>query len=335
MDLARSSPESVLFTSYNVLDLGADDSAGGAEHYRTVVESIRALRTDVLAVQEICAHGLPAARQLLRQLADDTGLRCLVDGPGGEALPALCHGARGYHLGLLWRDGIEPVPGSFHSRNADFWHALGWVTLDVGGPAVRHAVYHAPPFGRKIRADQNEIVVASLARPGARAPTLVGADWNGESADRIRDPGTGQWRLYEPGDPYAGVGWFEDMVHQCAWGYDEQGRRQHRVDRTAGDVLWAGGLHDAAAVLRAPWQATAGHHRDDPYGARGVRRRIDGVRVTSEVVPALRAHRVTDTGLTRRASDHLPVTVEYAPAAIVAGPGDRAAPGDGGASQPP
>ena len=44
----------------------------------------------------------------------------------------------------------------------------------------------------------------------------------------------------------------------------------------------------------------------------------DGVRVTAEVVPALRAHRVTDTELTRRASDHLPVTVEYDPPAITA-----------------
>jgi hypothetical protein len=322
VDPARSSPGSVLFTTYNLLDLGADDSAGGAEHYAMVAESIRALRTDVLAVQEICAPGIPAAGELLRRLADDTGLRCLVPRPGGagsDAVPALCPGSRGYHLGLLWRDGIEPVPGSFRSRNTDFWHALGWVTLDVGGAAVRHAVYHAPPFGRKIRAAQSEIVVASLARTGGgRVPALVGADWNGESADRVRDPATGRWELYEPGDPYAGVDWFDELVHQCEWEYDGQGRRRHHADRTAGDVLWAGGLHDAAAVLRAPWQATAGHHRDDPYGARGIRRRIDGVRVTPELIPALRAHRVTDTGLTRRASDHLPVTVEYDPSAIPA-----------------
>ena len=155
----------------------------------------------MLAVQEVCAPGLPAARALLRQLADDTGLRCLVPGPGGEAVPALCPGSRGYHLGLLWRDGIEPVPGSFHSRSADFWHALGWVTLDIGGPAIRHAVYHASPFGRKIRADQSEIVVAALARPGGRTPALVGADWNGESADRIHDPATGRWELYDAVDP--------------------------------------------------------------------------------------------------------------------------------------
>jgi len=171
--------------------------------------------------------------------------------------------------------------------------------------------------------------VASLARPRDRVPALVGADWNGESADRIRDPATGRWHLYEPGDPYADVDWFDDLVHQCEWDYDEQGRRRHRVDRTAGDVLWAGGLHDAAAVLRAPWQATVGHHRDDPYRAHGVRRRIDGVRVTPEVIPALRTHRVTDTDLTRRASDHLPVTVEYEPAAIAAGP-EGQDPGPGG-----
>ena len=88
MDPVRSSPGSVLFTTYNLLDLGADDSASGADHYRAVVESIRALRTDVLAVQEICAPGIPAAGQLLVQLADDTGLRCLVPRPGGDAAPS-------------------------------------------------------------------------------------------------------------------------------------------------------------------------------------------------------------------------------------------------------
>jgi endonuclease/exonuclease/phosphatase family metal-dependent hydrolase len=318
--LRGNSPQVIRFSTYNVLDLFAGDPAGETEHYRLVVESVLALRTDVLAVQEIKAPDLTVARQRLRRLADDTGLRCLVPGSGdSEPVPTLGLGTRGYHVGLLWRPGIEPVPGSFRSRNKDLWHSLTWVSLDVGGPAVRHAAYHAPPFGRKIRADQNELLVAILARPGARVPTLVGADWNGESADRVPDGQAGTWSLYEPDDPYARVGWFEDMVHQCEWDYDARGQRCHRVDRTAGEVLWAGGLHDAAAALRAPWQATAGHHPDDPYGARGVRRRIDAVRVTPEVLPALRAHQVLDTDLTRRASDHLPVTVEYVPAAIEAG----------------
>ena len=318
MRLWGNSPRAIRFSTYNMLDLFAGDPGGQSGHYRVVVEAIRALRADVLAVQEIKAPGIEAGQQRLQKLADDTGLRCLVPGSGqGEAVPALGLGSRGYHVGLLWRDGIEPVPGSFRSRSKDFWHALAWVSLDVGGPVVRHAAYHAPPFGRKIRADQNEVLVASLARPGTRVPTLVGADWNGESADRVLDGQTGAWHLYEPADPYAQVAWFEDMIHQCEWDYDALGRRCHRVDRTAGEVLWAGGLHDAAAALRSPWQATAGHHPDDPYGVRGVRRRIDAIRVTPEVLPALRAHRVTDTELTRRASDHLPVTVEYVPAAIM------------------
>jgi endonuclease/exonuclease/phosphatase family metal-dependent hydrolase len=34
------------------------------------------------------------------------------------------------------------------------------------------------------------------------------------------------------------------------------------------------------------------------------------------VLPARRSHDGTDTAQTRRASDHLPVTIEYDPAAI-------------------
>ena len=38
--------------------------------------------------------------------------------------------------------------------------------------------------------------------------------------------------------------------------------------------------------------------------------------MTGPLVPAMRAHRVHDTEQTRAASDHLPVTVEYLPAAV-------------------
>ena len=69
-------------------------------------------------------------------------------------------------------------------------------------------------------------------------------------------------------------------------------------------------------ALRAPWQATVGHHPDDSYGRHGISRRIDAIRVTTHVLGALRGHVVEDTELTRRASDHLPVTVEYLPSAI-------------------
>jgi endonuclease/exonuclease/phosphatase family metal-dependent hydrolase len=318
--LPRTSPDCVLFTTYNLLNLFQEDSPPERERYQLVADTIRALGTDVLAVQEIRAPDEPAARQRLRQLAGDTGLRCTVPCPDGEDQPALAIGPHGYHCGLLWRDGIDPVPGSLRCHGAGyFWHSLASVTLDVGGTRVRHASHHAAPFGRRLRADQNEMLVALVTGAPRGIPAMVGADWNTECADRVRDEASGEWILYEPGDPYAAVEWFDEMIGQCEWEYDERGQRRHRADRTPGDVLWSGGLLDAAAVLNAPWQPTAGHHPDDAFGARGVWRRIDGIRVTRRAAGALRAHHVEDTEAARRASDHLPATAEYAPAALGAG----------------
>jgi len=304
-------PGSVLFTSYNLLDLFGGDPG----HYETVVAVIRSLGTDVLAIQEILAPDPDTAARRLRQLADDTGLRCEVPVPGSAGDAALAFGGHGYHVGLLWRDGIEPVPGSLRCYGGrDFWHGLALVTLDVGGTLVQHGAFHATPFSRGLRADQNERLVAAVTRPGGGPPTLVGADWNSECADRI--PAGQAWELYEPADPYAGVEWFADLIYQCEWDYDEHGGRRHWADRRPGDVLWAGGLHDVAALTRAEWHATTGHHPADVYGAHGVRRRIDAVRVTGPMAGAMRAHHVLDTEQTRGASDHLPVTVEYLPTAV-------------------
>jgi endonuclease/exonuclease/phosphatase family metal-dependent hydrolase len=314
VSVPRTSPGSVLFTSYNMLDLFGADLAEAGRHYDAIVAVIRSLGTDVLAVQEILAPDGDTAGRRLRQLADDAGLHCGVPGPGGAAESALAFGGHGYHVGLMWRDGIEPVPGSLRDYGGrDFWHGLALVTLDVGGTLIRHGTFHATPFSRGLRADQNERLVAAITRPPGGPPTLIGADWNTECADRI--PTATAWRLYEPADPYAGVDWFADLIYQCRWDYDEQGRRRHWADRRPGDVLWAGGLYDVAALIGADWQATTGHHPDDVYAAHGVRRRIDAVRVTGPLAGALRAHRVHDTAQTRAASDHLPVTVEYLPSA--------------------
>ncbi len=320
MSLPRTIPDSVLFTTYNVLDLFLSDSAESAEHYQQVVKAIRELSCDVLAVQEIRGSDGQVVAGRLRQLADDVGMRCLVTPAGGAAdarLAAVAMGSRGFHCGLMWRGEIEPVPGSLRALGrGHFWHSLAVVTLDVGGRRVRHAAFHATPFGRLLRADQNERLVAMLTGPADSLPALVGADWNTESADRVFDQMTDHWVLYEPRDPYEGVPWFADMIYQCEWDYDENGQRRYRADRRPGDVLWAGGLHDAAAVLHAPWQPTAGHYPGDRYGAAGISRRIDAIRVSPHLLGALRAYHVTDTDLTRQASDHLPVTVEYDPAAV-------------------
>ena len=311
----RTWPDSVRFGTYNLLDLTGAGTAEGRQHHEAVAAVIRALDTDVLAVQEILAPDAATAAERLRRLAADVGLRCEVPGPDGSADTALAFGGHGYHVGLMWRDGIEPVPGSLRCYGGrDFWHGLALLTLDVGGRRIRHGSFHATPFSPGMRADQNERLVAAITRTDGATPALVGADWNAECADRI--PAGDTWELYEPGDPYAGVEWFADLIYQCQWDYDERGRRRHWADRRAGDVLWAGGLHDVAAVTGARWQPTTGHHPDDGYGAHGVRRRIDAVRVTAPLVPALRSHHVHDGARARAASDHLPVTVEYLPSAI-------------------
>jgi endonuclease/exonuclease/phosphatase family metal-dependent hydrolase len=315
--MPRTSPDSVLFTTYNTLNLFQDDTPLQRDHYGLVVDSIRALGTDVLAVQEIRAPDEQTAQQRLGQLADDVGLHCLVPRPDGEDSPALAMGPHGYHCGLLWREGIDPVPCSLRRHGTGyFWHSLVSVALDVGGAQVRHAAHHATPFGRRMRADQNELLVGLVTRPPGVLPTLVGADWNTICADRVHDPATGKWVWYEPADPFAAAEWSSGMIFHCQWDYDECGRRRHRADLEAGDVLWSGGLYDAAAALRAPWQPTFGHDPGDPGAAGRMWCRIDGIRVTGQVVSALRAHHVDDTDLTRRASDHLPVTAEYVPAAL-------------------
>jgi endonuclease/exonuclease/phosphatase family metal-dependent hydrolase len=315
----RTSGSSVRFATYNLLDLFESDSEAEQAHYEKVREVIGGLGADVLAVQEIRAPQADAARARLRQLAADVGMKCVVPGPDdGPGRTALAYGSRGYYCGLLWRPELEPVPGSFRESPAGrLWHGAGWLTLDAGGVRVRHGTFHATPFGRRLRADQNELLLAMLrGGPGRTLPLLIGADWNTESADRIEDSETGHQVLYEPADPFADVDWFEGLIHQCDWEYDWRGRRRHWADRRPGDILFSGGLLDAAAALRAPWQPTVGHFRADGYGSRGIRRRIDAIRVTRGVVPALRSYRVDDSDLARAASDHLPVTVEYVPADI-------------------
>ena len=304
-------PGAVLFSTYNLLNLFAADTAEARQHYETIAGVIRALDTDVLAVQEILAPDAGTAAQRLRQLADDAGMQCEV--PGTDT--AVAFGGHGYHVGLMWREGIEPIPGSLRCYGGrDFWHGLAMVTLDVGGPRIRHGSFHATPFSPGLRADQNVRLAAAVTRPAGEPPVLVGADWNTECADRI--PAGQAWDLYEPADPYAGAEWFADLIYQCQWDYDKRGRRRHWADRRPGDVLWAGGLHDVAALTGADWHPTTGHHPDDVYGTHGVRRRIDAIRVTGSLADAMCAHQVLDTEQARAASDHLPVTVEYLPSAV-------------------
>src|SRR2546430_13373047 len=67
----RTSPDGVLFTTYNTYDLFLDDSAAGRDRYGVIVSTIRGIGPDVLAVQEVRADDAETARGRLRQLAAD------------------------------------------------------------------------------------------------------------------------------------------------------------------------------------------------------------------------------------------------------------------------
>src|ERR1700759_2359547 len=113
--------EFVRFTTYNLLNLFAADTAEDRRHYETITGVIRALDADVLAVQEILAPDAATAAERLRRLADDAGMRGEGAGSGGLAGPsgagagagagsevavAVAFGGHGYHVGLMWREGI-------------------------------------------------------------------------------------------------------------------------------------------------------------------------------------------------------------------------------------
>jgi hypothetical protein len=226
---------------------------------------------------------------------------------GSAGSTAVAATPSGFNVGLLWRSGIRPVPGSrrAYGRPGDLWHGLVMVTLDVGAPVpVRFASYHADPF-RPDRRFSDAIRVARTVR--GQLPVVIGADWNNVSADRR--PGGEHYDA----DPFHGSGFYPELMHQIAWSDDADA--PPRVDRRSTEVLRRCGLHDAAAILNAPWQPTTGHWP----GGRFPNRRIDAIRVNEWVLPALREHRVVDTDLTRAASDHLPVVVTLDPAAVKEG----------------
>lgn len=299
---------SICFTSYNLLDFTGNDDVAFVDLRQAVADA----RADVLAVQELVHDTREGAAHLLRTFAEAVGMECVVDGRGTVAVASSQHR---YHVGLMWRQGIRVVPGSWRAYGApDFWHALAKVSLDVGGPVpVTFASYHADPFRPKRRFDEALRVVAALTRPPG--PAVVGADWNNISADLHALTG----RYYDD-DPWAGRPWFDDVIYQAEWEDDPDA--PVRADRRPAEVLRRGGLLDAAAVLGVPWQPTVGHWSiPDPLGAR----RIDIIRTTRQLVRALRGYRVVRTPAALRASDHLPVAATFEPGFIGEGSEDHVA----------
>jgi endonuclease/exonuclease/phosphatase family metal-dependent hydrolase len=310
----------VSFATYNLYDYGRGVPSRDPplrQRYDTLTRVITGLDVDVLAVQEVIAETGDLAGQRLRELADAVGMTCVADRPvlDGPARIAVGPAASGFHVGLMWRSGIQPVPGSLRRIGGpgDLWHAMATILLDVGGPTpVRFGSYHADPF-RPDRRFTDAFRVAAAFHDGR--PAALGADFNSLSADRR----TGDDAYYDP-DPFPGQSPYPRMIHQVRWSDDPHATP--RADRRSTDVLRRAGLHDVAVVIDAPWQPTTGYWSAMDYGPR----RIDAIRVTAHVVPALAGYRVVATPAAKAASDHLPAVMEFQPEAITTPDGAEGAP---------
>ncbi len=275
------------FGTYNLFNLGKLTSREERERYDLLVQVIRGLDADVLAVQEIIGDGPAEAATGLRRLADDTGMSCeATRAPGAAPEPAMASSQHKFHVGLLWRPGIEPVPGGLWRCNGgvDFWHAMTTVVFDTGtGGRIRLGSYHADPFRPQQRLSEAYRVLSAFQ--DGKIPGGVGADWNEISSDR-RPAGAYFDRDTLPGQNHRKV------RYQARFDPDNPSAPAVS-DRSATTLLLQqpGGLVDTAAVADVPWLPTTGHWvkadgRSESFGPR----RIDTLRVTSDLAPAVRAH---------------------------------------------
>ncbi|KUJ45425.1 endonuclease/exonuclease/phosphatase family protein [Micromonospora maris] len=310
------------FVTYNLLDLTLTaDNLREANRQQRVIDTIRSLEPDVVAVQELKSPPASAAR-LAAELADRTGLTSTVATNGSaRAIHAVAVGDHTVHTALLWRPGLTPLPHTFRTYSPAVHYDGGWrgigygsmvrLAFQIDGQPITFASYHAPAYGRHRRIDQAEAVLAALTRPHELA--LIGSDFNSIGAARTNGAD------YDP-DPYTGRPWWPDLVHQCH--EPTHPSQRHRADRRPAQVWEAGGLHDVAAATRSPWKATTGHWPTCPYGVRGIARRVDTIHATQPVLRAVRSLTVVDNPTTRAASDHLPVTVDLDPRKLAVNPGD-------------
>lgn len=269
-----------------------------------LAEVITSAAPDMVLVQEIAGDDPEGT---LWALASAAGLDAELAGMSPVA-PSGGRSDASSFVGMLFAPTVLPHPSTWRSYGSEMWHTLlmGEVTFRHGW-RVRVGSYHAPPARQRWRADEAERVANAAMKPHQRSlPTFVGGDWNGLSADRVRDE-QGRWVYHHP-DPYPGLEWNPAFVHQCYWETGSDGLPSGwMADRTAGEILWAAGMRDTAA-LAGPVDPvpTVGFAPGDPHP----RRAIDTVRVNQRGVPAVRGHQVLDTDQARRASDHLPVVVD-------------------------
>ncbi len=256
---------------YNLLDLYMHDTAAERERWTKVYDVINKHQPDVLAVQELAArrtdefgdsHPDPelAGRRLV-ELADAVGMQCTVENPAlGGSRATVGISPLGYHVGLLWRDGIEPIPRTWRhfGRSSGLWHSLATITFDFGGHPVTVLNYHWSPFSSVWRG--TEAARLAMATYGKRHCIAMG-DANQFGSDVVTLP-DGSRRYYD--QDRLDRSHTRVMSHLAPTGDPLTGEVGLEIDRTPARLVRQGaGMTDVAAALDAAWEPTgralAGH----------------------------------------------------------------------------
>ncbi|UKD50790.1 hypothetical protein L3Q65_00405 (plasmid) [Amycolatopsis sp. FU40] len=314
--------------SVNTLNLYGSKTPADQKRFRGLEALIRARNPDVVAVQEIISTGeaeaaaagrgfpilataqdkAPGAIAGLRRLAEATGRNWSVAGKPAVAVGGIIH-----HTGLLWREGIEPVPGMLHPlmrEGAGMWHCAIAAVLDVGGPKVRVGSVQLSPFDQAWAARDVNQLLRVFNRDDI--PGFLGGDFNGLGAQQIIVGDGYEW--YDR-DPYVYGGKFGVPEHpDHAYQFGDDGR----VDRQAAARLEhprIGRMQDCALLTGTEWIPTTGFHSKDNHPDRRVDRwyathHVAGDAVTGFRVVPVDEIVVTIDGERVELTDHRPVEID-------------------------
>jgi hypothetical protein len=313
----------VRLMSVNALNLYGSQAPAEQKRFRALEALIRARNPDVIAVQEIISTGeaeaatsgrttpttqdkTPGAVAGLRRLAEATGRNWSVAGTPAVAVGGIIH-----HTGLLWRDGIEPVPGTLHPLTRDgagMWHCAIAAVFDFGGPQARIGSVQLSPFDQTWARMDTSQLLRVFNRDDI--PGFLGGDFNGLGAQRIQHGDGYEW--YDS-DPYVGrfaPPWHPDHAYQLG----DDGL----VDRQAALRLEhprIGRMRDCAILTGTDWIPTTGFFSQDRHPDRRVDRwyathHVPDTAVTGYRVLPVEEVVVTVEGELVEMTDHRPVEID-------------------------
>ncbi|MBE1580422.1 endonuclease/exonuclease/phosphatase family protein [Amycolatopsis roodepoortensis] len=312
----------ITLLSVNAWNLYGSDSAEEQQRFRALEELIRSRDADIIAVQEIISTGeaeaaaagrrtpttqdkTPGAIAGLRRLAEATGRRCEVAGDPAVAVGGIIH-----HTGLLWREGIDPLPGTLQLLQRDgagMWHGATACVFDVGGPKLRAGSTQLSPFDQAWAAMDVNQLMRVFNRDAV--PGFLGGDFNGIGAQKTIGPDSYVWYDEDPYAPGAARGEFGTPWHpDHAYQLDSHGQ----LDRQAAIRLEhprIGGMRDCALITGTPWTPTTGFHSQDHHPPRRVDRWYATRTVPDTAVTGFRAvpvdeHRALIDGYEVELTDH-------------------------------